>query len=42
MKYINHKYADGNTGHHTNEQGGLKWSQHGNGGGHPISEPGGH
>lgn len=42
MEYINHKYAHGNTGHLIKEPGGLKCSQHGNAGGHPTSEPGGH
>ncbi|KFN09848.1 hypothetical protein DJ94_5505 [Bacillus pseudomycoides] len=39
---MNYKYADGNTGYYINEPGGLKCSQHGNAGGHHISEPGGH
>jgi hypothetical protein len=38
---MNCNYADGNTGYHTKEPGGLKYSQHGNTGGHHIiDEPG--
>lgn len=37
---MNYSYADGNTGYHTREPGGSKYSQHGNGGGH-HREPGG-
>jgi hypothetical protein len=38
---MNFSYADGNTGYHTREPGGLQYSQHGNtGGGHHIDEPG--
>jgi hypothetical protein len=33
---MNYSYADGNTGYPTREPGGLKYSQHGNTGGHHI------
>ncbi|WP_176330655.1 hypothetical protein [Bacillus thuringiensis] len=36
---MNYSYADGNTGYHSREPGGSKYSQHGNTGGHHIDVP---